>query len=57
VWPSTCSSRAQWCAEAQALDANQAWRELLEEGQHVTALQLPADHDLPNRINAVNLKD
>jgi hypothetical protein len=39
-----------------SLDTNQAWRELLEEGQHVTALQLPADHDLPSRINAVNLK-
>ena len=40
-----------------SLDADQAWRQLLEERQHVSTLQLPADHHLPISINAVNLKD
>src|SRR6185436_5371872 len=40
-----------------SLDADQAWRQLLEECQHVSALQLPADHHSPISINAVNLKD
>jgi len=37
-WPSDCSSRDQWCASAQP-GANQTWRELLEECQHVSTLQ------------------
>src|SRR6185436_9776711 len=40
-----------------SLDADQAWRQLLEECQHVSTLQLPADHHSPISINAVNLKD
>src|SRR5215203_5615901 len=40
-----------------SLDANWARLELLEEGQHVSTLQLPADHNLSISINAVNLKD
>src|SRR5262245_60142890 len=37
-------------------DANQARRQLLEEDQHVPALQLTAQGDIALRINAVNLK-
>src|SRR5215203_5204004 len=40
-----------------SLDANWARLELLEEGQHVSTLQLPADHNLSISINAVNLKN
>ena len=39
------------------LDANQAWRQLLEERQDVATLQLTADDHLAGSINAVNLKD
>src|SRR5262249_30683520 len=39
------------------LDANQAWRQLLEEGQHVSPLQPAADEDIAFRIDPVNLKD
>src|SRR6186713_2737593 len=38
-------------------DANQTRRQLLEEWQHVLALQLPAHHHLAASVNAVNLKD
>ena len=39
------------------LDANQAWRQLLEECQDVAALQLTADEHLAFRVDAVHLKD
>ena len=39
------------------LDANQAWRQLLEERQDVAALQLTADEYLAFCVNAVHLKD
>src|SRR5674536_408417 len=38
-------------------DPDQAWRQLLEERQDVTPLQLPADDDLTFRINAVDLEN
>jgi hypothetical protein len=38
-------------------DTNQARRQLLEEGQHVTPLQLPAHHHLAGGINAMHLED
>src|SRR5271167_4363392 len=37
-------------------DTNQARRQLLEECQHVAALQLPADDHPAFRVDAVNLK-
>jgi hypothetical protein len=40
-----------------SLDADQAWRKLLEEGQDMATLQLAADDHLPACINAVHLKD
>jgi hypothetical protein len=40
-----------------SFDANQARRQLLEECQDVTALQLAAEDYLALRINAVNLKN
>jgi hypothetical protein len=39
-----------------SLDANQTWRQLLEERQHVAPLQLAADYYLANRINSVDLE-
>ena len=38
-----------------SLDANQAQRQLLEEGQHVATLDLTADGHISLRIDAVNL--
>jgi hypothetical protein len=38
------------------LDADQAWRQLLEECQHIATLDLTADDHLARGINAVNLK-
>src|ERR1700733_5518079 len=38
-------------------DAYQARRQLLEEGQYVASLDLPADNDIAIRIDAMNLKD
>jgi hypothetical protein len=38
-------------------DANQAWRQLLEERQNVAPLQLTADDHLASRINAVDLEN
>ena len=40
-----------------SFDADQAPRQLLEKCQHITALQLPANHYMAFRIDAVNLKD
>jgi hypothetical protein len=40
-----------------SLNANQAWRQLLKECQHVATLQLAADENLAGGINAVDLKD
>jgi hypothetical protein len=39
------------------LDANQAWRQLLEERQHVATLQLAADDHLAGGINSVDLEN
>ena len=39
------------------LHADQAWRQLLEERQHLATLQLAADDYLARSINAVDLKD
>jgi len=39
------------------LDANEARRQLLKEGQHVPALQLTTKDHLTIRVNAMNLKD
>jgi hypothetical protein len=39
------------------LDTNQAWRQLLEERQHVTTLQLAADDHLTGGINSVDLEN
>src|SRR4029077_20735010 len=39
------------------LNADQAWRQLLEECQDITSLQLAADHHLACRVNAVDLKN
>jgi hypothetical protein len=39
------------------LDPNQARRQLLEERQDVSALQLAADDHLAFRVDAVHLKD
>ena len=39
------------------LDANQAWRQLLEERQDGATLQLAADNHLVGSINAVDLED
>jgi hypothetical protein len=38
-------------------DADPARRQLLEECQHVTSLQLTADNDIALCINTVSLKD
>src|SRR4029077_20085461 len=38
-------------------DADQAWRQLLEERQDVAALQLTADDHLASSINGMHLKD
>jgi hypothetical protein len=54
VWPSTCSSRDQWCDEA--FDADQAGLQLLKERQDVATLQLTADDHFAIVINAVDLK-
>jgi hypothetical protein len=40
-----------------SLDANQAWRQPLEKGQHVTSLELTTEDDFALRIDAVNLKN
>jgi len=40
-----------------SLDANQAWRQLLKEGQNVAALQLATDDHPAARINSVHLED
>jgi hypothetical protein len=37
-------------------DANQARRQLLQEGQHVAALEPAAKDDIALRVNAVGLK-
>src|ERR1700687_4607418 len=37
-----------------SLDANQTWRQLLEESQHVAPLQLAAGYYLANRIHSVD---
>src|SRR5215831_3031249 len=39
------------------LDANQAWRKLLEKRYDLATLQLPADNHLASSINAMHLKD
>ena len=39
------------------LDANEAWRQLLEERQDIATLQLTADDYLAGSINAVDLED
>ena len=39
------------------LDLNQAWRQLLEERQEVTTLQLTADEHIAFRVDAVHLKN
>src|SRR3970040_729969 len=39
------------------LDANQAWRQLLEERQDVATLQLTADEQFAFRVDAVHLKN
>jgi hypothetical protein len=36
-----------------SLDADQAWRQLLEERQDVAPLQLAADHHLASGINGI----
>jgi hypothetical protein len=38
------------------LDANKAWRKLLEERQDVPALQLTADEHVPRHVNTMHLK-
>jgi hypothetical protein len=38
------------------LNANEAWRQLLEERQDIAPLQLTADYHLASAINAVDLK-
>src|SRR5215467_14269956 len=38
-------------------DANQAWRQSLEECQDVSSLQLPAQDHLAGRVNSMHLKD
>jgi hypothetical protein len=43
-------------ASGASLDANHAWRQLLEERQDVATLQLPADNHLADSINAMHLK-
>jgi hypothetical protein len=40
-----------------SLDANQAWRQLLKERQHVATLQLAANYYPTNGINSVDLED
>jgi len=40
-----------------SLDANQAWRQLLKERQHLATLQLTADDHLTRSINAVYLEN
>src|SRR5688572_3734314 len=40
-----------------SFDANQARRNILEECQHVTALQLPAENYIACRVNAMHLKN
>jgi len=37
-------------------DADQAWRQFLEERQHVTPLQLTADGNLVSTVNPVDLE-
>src|SRR5260370_1901453 len=39
------------------LNADEAWRQLLEECQDIPSLQLAADHHLAYRIDAVDLKN
>ena len=38
-------------------DADQAWRQLLEEGQHIPPLELATENDIALRIDAVNLEN
>jgi len=40
-----------------SLDANQAWRQLLEKRQHVATLQLAANYYLATGIKPMNLKN
>jgi hypothetical protein len=42
---------------AASLDTNQAWRQFLEERQHVATLQLTTNDYLATSVNAVNLED
>src|SRR5258707_10868365 len=39
------------------LNADEAWRQLLEECQDITSLQLPADDHVAYHVDAVNLKN
>src|SRR6476620_11195983 len=39
------------------LNPYEAWRQLLEECQDITSLQLAADHHLARRVNTVDLKN
>src|SRR4029077_15556669 len=39
------------------LNADEAWRQLLEECQDIPSLQLAADHHLAYRVDAVDLKN
>ena len=39
------------------LDANKAWRQLLKERHHISALQLTTKCHLTIRVNAMNLED
>src|SRR6202030_302927 len=40
-----------------SLNANQAWRQFLEERQHVAPLQLASDYYLADGINSVHLEN
>ena len=55
VWPSACSSRDEWCDEAQASMPTRRLQ-LLKERQDVATLRLTADDHFAIVINAVDLK-
>jgi len=56
-WPSALSFARPMMRCGAGLNPNQARRQLLEECQHVTALQLEAHEHLAFRVDAVHLKD
>jgi hypothetical protein len=57
VCPNVCSSRDQWCDDAQASIPTRHGGSFWKKSQDVSASQLTAHDHLAGCINAVHLKD